>query len=82
MAPTPEEEKPTHSHPVWLTEGCVYWVADGALLYTPRCGDGSYDNMEWVEVDFESLDDEMVEKVSQIHYNLVYIKDQGKIKVQ
>ena len=82
MAPTPEEERPTYSHPVWLTEGCVYWVEDGALLYTPRYGDGSYDNMEWVEVDFESLDEEQVEKTSAIHYQLVYIKEQGLVNFQ
>ena len=85
MAPAPDQETPTTSEPVWLLEGDAYCVIDGALLYSPRFVDGSYDNLGWAEVDFGAVEEDLphgpalVETLSKVHYDLVLIKEQGRV---
>ena len=81
MAPAPDQETPTTSEPVWLTPGAAYCVELGALLYTPRYLDGSYDNLCLSEVEFGEFDDdqEQVEYLSKVHYDLILIQEQGRV---
>ncbi len=53
-APCNEGESDT----VYLSQGTVYTIdSEGTLLSTPRYLDGSYDNDNWVEVDYEEVVD-------------------------
>ena len=53
-APTPGEAAPEYSATIYLTEHFAYTIdSEGTMSSSARFIDGSYDNEEWVEVDFE-----------------------------